>query len=212
VVTQGEKQSVKTERLNVRMNEEEIWKDIDGYEGIYQVSNMGRVKSLERLSIQKHLVPEKILNGFIHGYGYPVVDLYKDGVRKRYYVHRLVATAFVPNPRNLNEVDHLDRNTSNCRADNLRWCTHVENYENPLTKEHERKVHTGIPLKESARKKLEKPISVFRDGKHIHTFNSYFDLNNSSKQIIGERLWDAYVRKVIRGEIDNYKGYTFQLA
>lgn len=194
------------------MIETEIWKDIEDYEGMYQVSNMGRVKSLPRYSIQNHLLPERFLNGFIHDYGYPVVDLYKDGSRKRFYVHRLVATAFVPNPRNLNEVDHLDRNTGNCRADNLRWCTHVENYENPLTKERERQVHTGIPLKESARKKLEKPISVFKDGELVHTFDSYKDLDDKSKNIFGVTLWNVYARKVIRGEMDNYHGYTFQLA
>ena len=194
------------------MIEEEIWKDIEGYEGIYQVSNIGRVKSLPRYSPQNHFLPERILNGFVHDYGYPVVDLYKDGLRKRFYVHRLVAIAFVPNPRNLDEVDHIDRNTSNCRADNLRWCTHVENYENQLTKERERQVHTGIPLKETARKKLEKPISVFKDGEFVYTFDSYKDLRNRSEHVFGTKLWDIYARKVIKGEIETYKGYTFQLV
>lgn len=194
---------MKTERLNVRMNEEEVWKDVDGYEGIYQVSNMGRVKSLERLSVQKHLVPEKILNGFIHGHGYQVVDLYKDGIRKKHYIHRLVATAFVPNPRNLNEVDHLDRNPSNCRADNLRWCTHVENYENHLTKEHEIKVHT---------EREGKSVSVFKNGMLLHTFNSFLELRRESKAVLGVKLWEHYVKETLLGKKEHYKGYTFQLV
>lgn len=100
----------------------EIWRDIAGYEGIYQVSNMGRVKS----SKNKY---EKFLKPVTCG-GYQRVRLCKNGNEKMKYVHRLVACAFIENSRNLNEVDHIDRNKANNRVDNLRWVTHSENIHN----------------------------------------------------------------------------------
>lgn len=78
---------------------EEVWKDIEGFEGIYQVSNLGRVKSLERLSPQKHLIPEKILKDHPCQAGYRDISLYKDGKRFHKKVHRLVASAFCDNPK-----------------------------------------------------------------------------------------------------------------
>ena len=177
------------------MENEEIWKDIDGYDGIYQVSNLGRIKSLERFSLQNHLLPERIINGFTNDHGYLVVDLYKDGERKRYYVHRVVAKAFVPNPRELDEVDHIDRNTSNCNADNLRWCTHSENYENINTKEVARISNSKYN------------ISVLKDGILLGEFIGYCDLERRSKDLFGFTMWHTIARKVAFGKISNYNGY-----
>lgn len=105
----------------------EIWKDVIGYEGLYQVSNLGRVKSLV-FSREKYLSPGK---NVIHTkYGdavYLFVPLSKNGVRKNGGIHRLVAQAFIPNPENKREVNHKDGNPSNNRVENLEWCTHREN-------------------------------------------------------------------------------------
>ena len=104
---------------------EEIWKDIKGYEGLYQVSNTGKVKSLEKLKwngrgYQK--LPERIMKGKKCGRGYLQVRLFKDGKSKNYYLHRLVAVAFIPNPDNLPQVNHRNEiKTDNC-VDNLEWC------------------------------------------------------------------------------------------
>lgn len=100
----------------------EIWKDIEGYEGLYQVSNAGRVKSF----IARNGVTNK--EGHILSAnscrGYPSVRLCKsDGSRKTFLVHRLVAAAFVPNPNGYNEVNHKDENKLNGTASNLEWCT-----------------------------------------------------------------------------------------
>lgn len=93
----------------------EIWKDIKGYEGRYQVSNLGRVWSIIS---QKYLV-----GGTNHG-GYHSVQLTaKNGKMKREYVHRLVALAFIPNPLGLPQVNHKDENKDNNSVDNLEWCT-----------------------------------------------------------------------------------------
>ena len=97
----------------------EVWKDVVGYEGLYMVSNLGRVKSLRGNK-------ERILKGYYHR-GYRRVDLYKNGVMKHWRIHRLVAQAFIDNPNNYPVVNHRDEDKSNNRVDNLEWCTHEYN-------------------------------------------------------------------------------------
>ena len=109
---------------------EEIWRDIKEYEGKYQVSNTGNVKSLERMKwngkgYQK--IPEKILEGYDNGHGYLYVSLCKEGKVKQYRINRLVAMAFIENPDNLPEVNHKDENPKNNCVDNLEWCTRLYN-------------------------------------------------------------------------------------
>lgn len=108
----------------------EEWKDIKNYEGLYQVSNLGNVKSLERnKSNGKGLVKidEKILTQNITNWGYCKVALYKNGARKYYKVHRLVAEAFIPNPNNKEQINHIDGNKLNNNVNNLEWNTRIEN-------------------------------------------------------------------------------------
>lgn len=106
---------------------EEIWKDIEGYEGIYQVSNLGRVKGLERYDSNGHLLKEKILKTSINRDGYEKVSIQKNAKKKTYKIHRLVAIAFIPNVENKKEVNHIDGNKLNNRVNNLEWCTKEEN-------------------------------------------------------------------------------------
>lgn len=94
---------------------EEIWKDIDGYEGLYQVSNIGRVRSLKFGKI-------KVLKQEIIKKGYKRVHLLKNRKMKGYLVHRLVAEAFIPNNNNLPCVNHKDEDKTNNRIENLEWC------------------------------------------------------------------------------------------
>lgn len=98
------------------MNEE--WKDISGYEGLYKVSNLGNVYSFKT---------NKILKTPIGKRGYPNLNLLKNGKQKLYVVHRLVAKAFIPNPDNKPEVNHIDGNKTNNCVDNLEWVTSREN-------------------------------------------------------------------------------------
>lgn len=95
----------------------EIWRDIEGYPN-YQISNMGRVKSLGNNKTRK----EKILKSGKNEKGYLIVNLFKEGKGKSFKVHRLVATAFLPNPNNLPQVNHKDENKTNNRVDNLEYC------------------------------------------------------------------------------------------
>lgn len=96
----------------------EIWKDVVGYEGLYQVSNLGRVKSLNYNRTGK----EKIMKPISHKYGYLKVNLRKNNSEKKFLIHRLVAQAFLPNPNNLPQVNHKDENPSNNIVTNLEYC------------------------------------------------------------------------------------------
>lgn len=109
--------------------EEEIWKDVPGYEGRYKVSTYGRVMSM---NFEGRCGP-RLLKGVINGHGYRIVDLYKELKPKKWPVHRLVALAFIPNPENKPMIDHIDTIRTNNHVDNLRWCTLTENQNNPLT-------------------------------------------------------------------------------
>jgi len=109
----------------------EIFKDIQGYEGCYQVSNYGRVENLSRLvpgklnSIRE--IAEKLLSPRYDGHHYYKVALHKDRARNNISIHRLVAVAFIPNPENKPFINHIDGNPLNNHADNLEWCTPSEN-------------------------------------------------------------------------------------
>lgn len=105
----------------------EIWKDIEGYEGLYQVSNLGRVRSLDR-KVWNYTKKGRILKPHSNGHSYQNVSLHKENkTEKHLYIHILVAKAFLPNPDNKTEVNHKDFNKLNNRVDNLEWVTRDEN-------------------------------------------------------------------------------------
>ena len=108
----------------------EIWKDIPGYEGLYQVSNLGRVKSLGRYVKKRSKLAfqdERMLCSPKDKYGYLIVTLCREGKPKKKKVHRLVAQAFIPNPENKETVNHINGDKNNNTAMNLEWNTSTEN-------------------------------------------------------------------------------------
>lgn len=98
----------------------EIWKDIEEYEGLYQISNLGRVKSFPRKGT--HTTKERIIKFAKSNKGYLIAILKNNDVQKAFSVHRLVAKAFIPNPNNLPQVNHKDENKENNNVNNLEWC------------------------------------------------------------------------------------------
>lgn len=132
---------------------EEIWKYINDYEGLYQVSNYGMVKSLKFCN-------ERILKAGKDKKGYLSVILCKDGVKKTFKVHRLVAEAFIPNPENKPCIDHIVPVSigGTNEASNLRWCTCQENNNNPLTKQKFKGEKNPMYGKSGAENPRSKPI------------------------------------------------------
>lgn len=188
---------------------EEVWKDIKGYKDRYQVSNLGRVKlkeytyydSLKRFNHKN----SKILKIHKDNNGYLMCDI--DG--KKIRVHRLVATYFVDNPNNYNEVNHIDGNKSNAVYTNLEWVTHKQNYEHALKTgllDNARKIWS-IKLKErqmwkkSSMNNRRKVSSFDRKNNKLKTFNS---LNEASKfyNLYPQQVWQLcnnkrnYIRNI----------------
>ena len=136
----------------------EIWKDIEGYEGLYQISNYGKIKSFHKNKIL-------ILNNSIDRYGYYFIRLSKNGESKRFAVHRLVCFAFIPNKENKPYVNHKDGNPKNNNVNNLEWCTPSENMF------HKTRV-LGYNHSEQTKKKLS--MSAKKRGIHPNTIKSHY--------------------------------------
>ena len=139
----------------------EVWKDIEGYEGRYQISNLGNVKSLNyrKTGIERLLTPK------INKSGYKWVELSNGKATKPLLIHRLVAMAFLSNPNDYPEINHKDENPLNCEVNNLEWCTHLYNVRYSSEK------HKG------RKKSIKQPINQFTlDGTLINTWDGYLIL------------------------------------
>lgn len=187
---------------------EEVWKTIIGYEELYEVSNMGRVKSLSRTKKQgtgNYYRKEKILKSELNHKGYPVVSLYKKEIKKTKSIHRLVAKAFIPNPNNLPQVNHIDGNKKNNCVENLEWVTASENVKHAF----ENGLHKGgnygkFGGKHNRAKKINQYDS---NGNFIKTWDSIIDITrnlNILSQNISKCCKKQYGRKTTGGYIWRY--------
>lgn len=108
----------------------EIWKDIKGYEGLYQASNLGRIRSFPRRGT--HCNSVKVLKSNKNHKGYLTLSLTKNCKRKTVSVHRIVALTFIPNPNNLPQINHKDGNKLNNNVENLEWVTNYDNMQHSI--------------------------------------------------------------------------------
>lgn len=164
----------------------ELWKDIPGYDGLYQVSNLGRVRSLN----YKMTGRVQVLKLTNRGRGYLCVALCKDGNKKMFSVHRLVAEAFIPNPDNLPQVNHINEDKTDNRASNLEWCSAMENSNH------------GTRTERSAEKRSKPVMQFTRDGKFVREWPSTQECQrNGFKQ---SAVWRCCIGKKTR-----YKWYIW---
>lgn len=170
---------------------EEIWKDIEGYEGYYQVSNLGRVRSVDRYV--KHwqggisLFKGKIITGNDRTRKYKKVQLSKDGVSKGYYIHRLVAITFLPNPNNYPVINHKDEDPSNNCVENLEWCTqkHNMNWKGVMKRKVGKKLRKSEEEKKYNRKLyVEKNRDKIRERQHNYHIEHYKKMGKVLRSIL----------------------------
>ena len=172
---------------------QEVWKDIKGYEGLYQVSNLGNIKSSSS---------SQNLNPSLHSGGYLKIELYKNGKGKYFYVHRIVAEAFIRNQEAKAQVNHIDGNKKHNSVDNLEWATPSENISHAFK----------IGLLQSPMKgkygnlnPLSKKIDQYSvEGKFINTWDSISDV---------VRHFDCArtsIYRCLRGETKTSMGYVWK--
>lgn len=185
---------------------EEVWKDVVGYEGYYQVSNLGRVKRLSRHITGKNGVTRywkgKVITQTPNPDGYPMCILSKDGKTNLYGVHRLVAKAFLPNPEKLPVVNHKDENKENNVVQNLEWCTVA--YNNTYGKRiDDVKKSKGFKTRHQKHKKPVEKYTI--DGEFIKRFDSLKEAYESSPEYT-----KAGIAHCCTGRLKTYKGHIWK--
>lgn len=161
----------------------EIWKDIEEYNGLYQVSNFGRIKNKKK---------EKILKLFLDTHGYVQVRLYKVSKNKSHKVHRLVAKAFLPNPNNLPCINHKDENRTNNKIDNLEWCTYKYNN------------NYGNRIEKYIEKRSKKTLQYDLKGNFIKEWES---VKHITKEL---KISKSGISSCAKGKFKQFKGYIWK--
>lgn len=202
---------------------EEIWKDIFGYEGYYQVSDLGRVKSMERKENRKwgNSVKEKIMKGSLNPKGYLGFCFRKERKEKTIHIHVLLAKAFIPNPNNYPIVRHLDDNRSNHKLENLAWGTTADNAKdavrNGLTQKGEKSHFFGKRGAETAgHYRIGEKHPLFgKKGKESHSSKIVLDTQSG---IFYDSVWEAakstnfsksHLAAMIRGDYENKTNFIY---
>lgn len=180
----------------MRKNEVEVWKSINGYNGLYEISSIGRVKSVERFvevtsklgkKYARHL-KEKILDATKDRWGYLYVSLSKNGLEEKRKIHQLVAEAFIPNPYGYDDIHHINHDKTNNRIENLMWMNGNE--------------HNAMHMKESLSKRIDQIDCI--TGEVLHQWESAMD----AKRALGYS--QGHISDCARGEIKSYKNYVWK--
>lgn len=162
--------------------ENEIWKDIKGYEGLYRISNTGKVYSVRN---------NKLFVSCTCGAGYQKVVLSDNGVYKNHLIHRLVATHFLENPQNLPMVNHIDENKKNNHVNNLEWCSHKYN------------MNHGTRTERAAKKLRKKIRGTSIDEQEVIELDSITDGEKNGFSRLG-------ITACLKGRNKTHKGYTWE--
>lgn len=160
----------------------EIWKEVEGYEGLYQVSNLGRVKS-----------KNKTLHLNTNTYGYKHVTLSKDNVQKTVLVHRLVASAFIGNPSGKPQINHKDGNKNNNAESNLEWVTQESNNRHAI---------------ETNLRQVKKVAAVDNSGNVIKVLNNRMEVN----EFLGRSVCQDLITRCCNGKRKTAYGYSWRYA
>lgn len=171
----------------------EEWRDIKYFEGIYQVSSLGRVRSLDRIDSVGKQQYSRILKDGDNGGGYRMVVLTKNAKSTAFKVHRLVAQSFVSNPENKHVVNHKDENKSNNNVDNLEWVTHKEN------------VNYGTNIERRTKNQSKQIKVIYRD----NTFEIWESQTVFAREF---KVNASSINSALNGRMKTYKGMKFEYA
>lgn len=180
----------------MKTDNNETWRAVKGYEGMYEVSNMGRVRTLHTNDSYPRDREGRVLCAQLDNRGRYSVALCKNGKCKRMQVHRLVAMAFLPNPNNYPVVNHKDENPQNNTVENLEWCTTKYNLH-----------YSNVPkkMKAAAVKKQQKAVLMYdKKGNFIREFESA----TKAAEYVGD--FQQNVSKNCYGQTKSVKGYSFK--
>ena len=185
------------------MTKSETWKDVVGFEGRYEVSDKGRVRSIERKDSIGRKCGGRMLKPGYDKDGYLRVNIYKNGKQKTRFIHRLVAGAFVPNPNGYSEINHRDENKVNNYANNLEWCTREYN------------VNHGTLIERSAQAQSKKVRAVNVKTGEVLTFNSTREAgrkgyHQSSVVKACKGVYKTVTGKLVGGDGRTYRGYKWE--
>lgn len=187
---------------------EELWKVIPEY-NLYEVSSLGRVRCKERVKKcghGHHMQKEHLLKLMNNKYGYYYVQFKQDGKCHKYYVHRLVAMAFIPNPENKPYINHKDNNPHNNCVDNLEWCTPKENYDWMAIQGRNKRTKQWLERLHSSQSKFYTPVIAtnIKTGETL----SFPKLNDVSKK----GFQPSCVSNCCKGKRMTHKGYYWKYA